>query len=436
MNKLDELKKKAKRRALKLEKTGEKSYLGILDEVGVSRPYQRILTGILSFDYLIGGLKPGTVLEFSGEENAGKSTLVWKIIENIQNIYNKPAIHINDVEGTSSDEEFLDRFKLLKPQDIIFNIEPKIENYFNELEELADYLDIAVLDSVAVMSSVNDRDLEKSDMGKTAQTWSRGWKRVYDFVRKGMVILAINQVRDNLDPYASSKNGAQTTGGRALRHAKSAQIHLKKESKSKAIKKKNFMGEEEISAWETVIEVQKNKQGSAFKKVSTYLWTDPEIPETFDVIEEAITFGINYGVITRNSSKGSKYTFTNMLTGEIIKEINGRDALTKYFYETPLHFAFLKISVYRHMFNDKFFYGLYDKILLTAKADVFGISIKYGAKVDSTEEKLLEKFKKDMPIEVFFEKKALKELKEKYGEPWTWGALPSNGGGEDDEKTS
>lgn len=429
-SKLESLKKQVKLKRSKLAKSGDQGSLGILGETGISRPHQRILTGILSMDYLLGGFKPGTLIEFSGDENAGKTTLVWKITENLQNIYKAPAIFYNDVELTSNDEQFLNRFPMLKSGDIIYANIPKIESFFEQVEEFIENLDFVMLDSIAAMSSVNERSLDKSEMGKNAGIWSRGWKKLYDFSKKGAVFLAVNQVRDNLDAYASSKNGTQTTGGRALRHAKSAQIHVKKESKSKALKKKNFRGEEEICAWETVIEVQKNKQGSAFKSISTYLWTDDEKPETFDVVKEAINFGMSYGIIQRNSVKGSTYSFLNIFNNQEIVKVNGIQALEDHFYKTPIHLAWLKIFVYRYLFNDEFFYCLYDKILLIGKAEVFMMSKKYGIEVDFTEEKLLANFKKIFPLEYFIKKERLTELKEKYGEPWTWGIL---NGVEEDE---
>lgn len=420
MAKLDDLKKKVNEKRKKLIKKGERTSLGILGETGISRPNQRILTGILSIDYLLGGFKPGTLVEFSGEENAGKTTLLWKITENLQNIYKAPAIYNNDVEGTSNDEQFLKRFPLLKMDDIIYTNTPQIETFFDEVEEFSDDLDIVVLDSIAAMSSVNERDLEKADMGKTAQIWSRGWKKLYDFSKKGIVFLATNQVRDNLSMFASTKNGTQTTGGRALRHAKSAQIHVKKEGKSKAKKKKNFKGEEEIAAWETIIEVQKNKQGSAFKSISTFLWTDDEKPETFDVVGEAVTFAIAYGIITRNVNR---YSFINIFNQEVIAEINGREALDQHFYDNLIHLSWLKIFVYRYLFNDEFFYCLYDKILLIGKAEVFMMSKKYDRKIDFTEDQFLEKLKELFPIEYFINEESLEVLKSKYKEPWTWGII-------------
>lgn len=423
MSKLENLKKKVAQKRKKMISKGERTALGVLNETGISRPYHRILTGILPLDYLLQGLKPGTLLEFSGEENAGKTTLLWKIIENVQNIYKSPAILNNDVEGTSNDEKFLDRFPLLNRDDIIYDSESKIENFFNKIEEFIDDLDVVIIDSIAAMSSVNERDLEKADMGKTAQIWSRGWKRLYDFSKSGAVFLAINQVRENLDPYASTKNGTQTTGGRALRHAKSAQIHLKKEGKAKALKKTDFKGDEEITAWLTLIEVQKNKQGSAFKTIPTYLWCDDDKPETFDAVTDAVNFGINYGIIERNSAKGSFFTFKNILTGEEIIKINGRTAVDEYFYSNPLHLAILTIYVYRYMYNDKFFYCLWDKILLIAKTLVITNSKKYNIELNFTAEDLLDKLKKDYPIQNFLDEESYSKLNNQYGSPWTWGIL-------------
>lgn len=422
MSKLDDLKKKVSKKREKIIKSGESTTLGVLGETGISRAHQRILTGNLVMDYLLGGFKPGTLIEFSGEENAGKTTLLWSIAQNLQWIYNSPSLFFNDVEGTSNDEQFLNRFPLLKVDDIIYSNTPQIEEFFGEVEEFADHLDIVLLDSIAAMSSVNRRALDKSDMGKTANVWSQGWKRLYDFSKKGIVFLAINQVRDNLDPYSSNKNGTQTTGGRALRHAKSAQIHVKKEGKGKAIKEKGFSGTEEIKAWETTIEVQKNKQGAAFKSITTMLWTDPEKPETFCPVQDAVAFGLNYGVIQRNSARGSIFTINNAFNGEEIAKVNGQANLEQHLRENPEVLGALKVFIYRFMLNDEFFYCLWDKVLLIARAEILMTQKKYGKELSNPKE-VMKKLKKDFPVEFFFQEDVFKELQEKYGKPWTWGNI-------------
>lgn len=200
----DRLKRFLARKNREAEKKKEKTYISTLDN-SVKPPCKRMLTGLLTLDYLLHGMMEGSLYEISGKPSAGKSTFSWKMLEKLQYIYPGISIYYNDIEGTSKDEAFLNRFPLLKRDEIVIDANPSIEDFFKDLEEMSDMIDLVFIDTIAMMDPKSKIEMEKSEMGKIAGLMTRGWKRFFDIARNGLRMIAINQLRDNLDPYAGNQ---------------------------------------------------------------------------------------------------------------------------------------------------------------------------------------------------------------------------------------
>lgn len=430
MNKQERLKKMIARKKKDAEKKKEKNYINILSDA-VATPYQRMLTGLLTMDYLLHGLMEGSMYELCGRPNSGKSALSFKILEKAQYVYPGLTCYYNDIEGTSKDETFLNRYPLLKRDEIIFDCNPDIETFFTNLEEMSSDIDLLYIDTVGAMKLKNDIDLEKAEMGKVAGIMTRGWKRFFDIARDGIRVFAINQVREQLNQYAANE-GPVTPGATAFRHAVTGKIEIKRDGgQSKAIKNKDVFGNEKVTAWDTIIKVWKNKQGPFGKSITTYFHTEDSGEnkyDTFDEIKELIAFSKVFGLII---SSGSMNSIINPETGEEVEKIKGKDALEEFFKNNPEKAAELKIYCYRNILDNSFFYCLYDKILMIARADIVMQSIRNKInfnipfqtqlkKIKVDEEKVLEELKEKYPITKFFEPEQLKELEKEYDKKWLW----------------
>ena len=107
----------------------------------MNRPSERMLTGLLTLDYLLNGTMEGSLYEISGAEGAGKSTLFcWKLLEKLQYIYPGISIYYNDMEELVKEkiEAFLNRFPLIRRDSVMIDAETYIEDFFGRLEEMVD----------------------------------------------------------------------------------------------------------------------------------------------------------------------------------------------------------------------------------------------------------------------------------------------------------
>lgn len=429
INKTELLKKFIAKKERETKKKQEKNYISTLDS-RIKKPSSRMLTGMLTLDYLLNGFMEGSLYEVSGKPGAGKSTLSWKIIEKLQYIYPGISIYYNDIEGTSNDEAFLNRFPLLKRGEIMIDSNPDIETFFGGLEDICNIVDLVFIDTVAMMDPKNKIDMEKSEMGKIAGLMTRGWKRYFDIARGGVRMVAINQLRDNLDPY-SANVGPKTPGGNAYHYALTGQIEIKRDGgQSKADKDKDIFGNEKVRAWDTIIKIHKNKQGPFGKSINTCLNTDEENNKfvTFDELKELISFSEVFGFIERSGAMNTIYSTKD---GTEVIKLKGKDALNEYLAENIDTYIDLKMGCYREILPKNFLYNLYDKLVMIARGEKDSFTLKnildfekpvqvQLEKIILKPEETLEDMKKKYPIDFFLPKDSLKAFEEEYGKPWKW----------------
>ena len=427
----DRLKRFLAKKKREAEKKKEKTFISTLDN-SVKPPCKRMLTGLLTLDYLLHGMMEGSLYEISGKPSAGKSTLSWKMLEKLQYIYPGISIYYNDIEGTSKDEAFLNRFPLLKRDEIVIDANPSIEDFFKDLEEMSDMIDLVFIDTIAMMDPKSRIEMEKSEMGKIAGLMTRGWKRFFDIARNGLRMIAINQLRDNLDPYAGNQ-GPKTPGGNAYHYALTGQIEIKRDGgQSKAEKEKDIFGNEKIKNWNTVIKIYKNKQGPFGKSITTTLNTSDEGEEqynTFDEVKDLIAFAKVFNFIEQS---GAINTIYNLTDGTEKVKLKGKEALEAHLRNNIDDYIELKIFCYKAFLPSKFFYSLYDKIMMMARAEKVMFDIKKQLDFNKPIQtqlnkikkddpnKVLEEIKKKYPIQLFFSPEELDTLKKEYGEPWTY----------------
>lgn len=431
MNNQEKLKKFLAKKKRESAKKNEKTYISTLDE-SVKLPCKRMLTGLLTVDYLLHGLAEGSLYEICGDPSSGKSTLCWKIMEKLQYIYPGIAIYYNDIEGTSKEESFISRFPLLKRDEIVIDANINIEDFFTNLEEMANMVDLIFIDTISSMDPKSKIDLEKSEMGKLAGIFTRGWKRFFDVARDGIRIIAINQTRDRLNPYESNQ-GPKTPGGSAYRYALTGQIEVKRDGgQSKAEKEKDIFGNEKVKSWNTIIKIYKNKQGPFGKSISTSLNTSDEGKdkfETFDEVKDLIAFAKVLGFI---ETSGATNIIYNQKDGTDKIKLKGKEALEEHLRNNIDDYIELKMFIYNKILPPNFFYSLYDKLLMIMRAEKVMFDLRSKLNFDAPiqtqlksikpldDEEVLEELKKEYPIQLFFDPETIEKLKKEYGEPWNY----------------
>lgn len=110
---------------------------------------ERVKTGIFEFDRVLGGgVIPGEVILLTGEPGVGKSTILLQSLSKINNLY---------ISGEESAEQVRSRAERLnvKLTNFLFSEDLQVEGIVEGLKELANKIDIVVVDSIQTVYSKN-----------------------------------------------------------------------------------------------------------------------------------------------------------------------------------------------------------------------------------------------------------------------------------------
>ena len=316
-----------------------------------TRGVQRIHTQKIPFtsprlNYMTyGGLPRKRLIEFSGDENGGKTTTALDVVKNAQQLFQKEweeelsnkdtdakrkaylesrgpkRVVWADCENTF-DEEWaikngvdLDTLYLLRPQTQA--AEDIFEMLLNMIE--TDEVGLAVIDSIGVMLSKQAFEKEVGD--KTYGGISMALTRfsevaVLDCRKYDCTVIGINQMRDDLNsPYG----GKTTTGGRAWKHNCSVRLQFSKgdllDENGNSINRSS----ESPKGNKVMVSIVKTKVDKPDRRTGFYtLMYDYGIDEIADLVE----VGIKYGIINKS---GSWFSFCDIDTGEILTDDEGKE---------------------------------------------------------------------------------------------------------------
>lgn len=292
-----------------------------------------------------GGLPRKRLIEFSGDENGGKTTTALDVVKNAQQLFQKEweeelsnkdtdakrksylesrgpkRVVWADCENTF-DEEWaikngvdLDILYLLRPQTQA--AEDIFEMLLNMIE--TDEVGLAVIDSIGVMLSKQAFEKEVGD--KTYGGISMALTRfsevaVLDCRKYDCTVIGINQMRDDLNsPYG----GKTTTGGRAWKHNCSVRLQFSKgdllDENGNSINRSS----ESPKGNKVMVSIVKTKVDKPDRRTGFYtLMYDYGIDEVADLVE----VGIKYGIINKS---GSWFSFCDIDTGEILTDDEGKE---------------------------------------------------------------------------------------------------------------
>ena len=292
---------------------------------------------------LYGGLPRGTIIEFCGDENGGKTTSALDVCKNAQLLF------INEYEEALSNASEKERAALEErgPQKVVYAdcentldedwaetigvdvdsmyiIKPQTQSAEDIFQMLLDMINtgeagLVVIDSLGVMLSKQayEKDMTEKTYGGIAMALTLFSKKAELACHKyNCTIIGINQMRDDMgSPYG----GKTTTGGRAWRHNCILRLQFAKG---------DFLDEngncltrsaETPRGNKVMVSVLKQKADKPDRRTGYYtLMYDYGIDEIADLIE----VGIKFGIVNK---AGAWFNFIDPETGEIVTDDNGKE---------------------------------------------------------------------------------------------------------------
>lgn len=300
----------------------------------------------------LGGVPMGKIIEISGPESSGKTTLAWQLLSQVAKVTKKKILFLDYEMATSKD--YLRKLGV-PVEEVIFAL-PEDASLEDGMEIMKKLLTTgafcgAIVDSLATMvpkaelESVEEKGLEGNDMMLKAKVLSKSL-RVYgpDFRKSGAVVMFINHLISKVQKgpaFMSLGDPEDTPGGRALKHHCDLRISLKPQgyilqqvaSEKDPRKKVNVKIGREVR-----LKFLKNRVGEPFGEGTLTLRNG----RGFDIITSAIKRGIADGIIVAEKGgehylkddkaiKASSYlNFWNLLcinpklTQSIIAKLNGK----------------------------------------------------------------------------------------------------------------
>lgn len=234
----------------------------------------RISTNIEDLDYILGGGLPcGRIIEVSGPESSGKTTLGYYLCS-----LNPYSVYI-PVEGTfdSQRAEIMGNDETM----IVYRAEYG-EQALNKTMQFAKFgVPLIVIDSVPALIPKEEFDNAEKDLSK--ENRMGGIARLLDRTlpvlqrrceQSGTIVLFINQVRDNMNAGLFGPK-TRTPGGRALKHYCSVRIEVGRRSWIEVPNKdpRNSADTEKVGLV-TKFKVEKSKVSNPFGECQIPLFFD------------------------------------------------------------------------------------------------------------------------------------------------------------------
>lgn len=178
-----------------------------------------------------GGIPKGTVIEFAGEENGGKTTTALDLVANAQKQFKKEyeeheekkeelkKVVYCDCENTLK-EDWAERLGVNTSELILLKpMAQSAEEIFDMLLKMMETgeVGLVVIDSLGVMVSQQayDKDVQDKTYGGIAAALTVfGKKAQMICARTGCILLGINQIREDMSGF----NRVITTGGKGWKH--------------------------------------------------------------------------------------------------------------------------------------------------------------------------------------------------------------------------
>lgn len=284
--------------------------------------YIRVPFTSVRLNYMLyGGLPLGKLIEFSGDNNSGKTTTALDAVKNFQLTFEDRRVVFVDCENTF-DVEWAK--KLGVDVDNLVLIQPDNQTAEDIFEMCLKFIDtgevsLLVIDSLGVMLSeqaFNKTIAEKTYGGIASALTTFSKKAVTACARNDCTLLGINQMREDM---GSMYGGTVTTGGKAWKHNCIQRLQFRKGDYIDYNGKKVSRACENPAGNIVHCNIIKNKGCIPDRKVGFYtLRYDTGIDYILDTIDVAITLGIVLAA-------GAWYSLVDIETGEVLQDDNGKD---------------------------------------------------------------------------------------------------------------
>ena len=296
----------------------EKSYgKGAVMKLGdtPTESIESISTGSISLDIAlgIGGVPKGRVIEISGPESSGKTTLATHIIAECQKK--------GGVAAFIDAEHAFDKFYAKKLGVDVDNLLIAQPDNGEQALEIADNLirsgaiDVIVIDSVAALVPKAEIEGEMGDskMGLQARLMSQALRKLTGTIAKtGCCCIFINQLREKIGVMFG--NPETTTGGNALKFYASVRLDIRRMSQIKDA--------DEVSGNRVKVKIVKNKVAPPFR-IAEF---DVMFGQGISKVGEIIDLGVDFNIVKK---AGSWFSYGDTKLGQ------GRDAVKQLLLDNP-----------------------------------------------------------------------------------------------------
>lgn len=276
---------------------------------------EAIPTGSLSLDIAlgIGGVPRGRIIEVFGPESSGKTTVALHIVAEAQKM-GGAAVFI-DVEH-ALDPVYAQALGV--DIDALLVSQPDTGEQALEICEAlvrSGAIDVAVIDSVAAMTTKAEIDGEMGDsfVGLQARLMSQALRKLTSVISKSnAVVIFINQLREKIGVMYG--NPETTPGGRALKFYSSVRLDIRRKDQIK--------DGTEVLGNLTKVKVVKNKVAPPFREAEFDIMYGEGISREGEVVDLAVSLDII-------KKSGSWYSYQENRIGQ------GRDKVKLYMKENP-----------------------------------------------------------------------------------------------------
>lgn len=278
-------------------------------------------SGSLYLDLALGGGFPkGRIIELSGREKAGKTTVLLMAIATAQELEPEKDNAIIDLEH-SFNPQWAKTLGVDTDKLIILQPSVGAETVYDQLEKLvkSNRFVYIGLDSVAglVPQAELDEGFDKeSRVGGTSKLNAKAMRKIVNsgiLTDSGTTLVFINQIRDAIGSFSPFGTPTMTGGGRSLKHAYTQQVEVSigdQYSKGTGKDKKVF-------GQVMKLKVTKNKIAPPFRQASLDIYYDYGIDKVTELVSVAKELGVLQGT--------SWLKINNPETGEVLTDEGGTE---------------------------------------------------------------------------------------------------------------